>query len=151
MSTTLLYFLTNFYNKLGDGLISREALTNLANFTVGGVTSVTALAGGAQAGSPVLAYANNEITTVVTTNDSVQLPFALQGAHLVVNNNAANTAKIYANAAPNNANGAVLDQIIANATTTKTANATAITLASGYAIIFVCTTTGVWKQVAGAS
>jgi len=151
MATTLLNYLTNFYGKFGDALISREALTNLTNYTVGGLTSVTALAGGAQVGSPVLAYANNEITTVVTTNDSVQLPFALQGARVFVNNNGANTAKIYANSAGNNSNGAVLDQIIANATTTKTANATAITLASGYGLIFICTTTGIWKQLANAS
>jgi hypothetical protein len=151
MAISLMNYLTNFYNKQGDALISREALTNLANFTLGASAPITALAGGAQAASPTLVYGVNEITTVATTNDSVQLPSAIQGAQLVVNNNSANTAKIYANASPNLANASALDQIVANATVTKTANATAITLASGYALIFVCTTSGVWKQTGVAS
>lgn len=151
MAISLMNFLTDFYGKFGDALISRGALTNLANFTCGALNSVTALPGGAQAGSPALAYNVSEITTVATTNDSVQLPFAIPGAQVQVNNAGANTAKIYANAAPNLNNANALDQIVANATVAKTANATAITLASGYTLSFMCTTIGIWKQQAVAS
>jgi len=151
MGISLMNFLTDFYGKFGEALISRRALTNLANFTCGSLNSVTALPGGAQAGSPVLGYNVSEITSVATTNDSVQLPFAIPGARVLVNNAGANTAKIYANAAPNLNNASALDQIVANATVAKTANATAITLASGYTLSFMCTTIGVWKQQEVAS
>ena len=49
MAISLMNFLTDFYGKFGDALISRGALTNLANFTCGTLNSVTALPGGAQA------------------------------------------------------------------------------------------------------
>ena len=155
MAISLFNFLESFYGKYGDALIGRGALTNLANFTCGSLNAITALAGGAQAGSPVLGYNVNEITTVATTNDSVQLPFAIPGGRVLVNNAGANTARIYANVSPNVNNvvagAATLDQIVANATVAKTANATSITLASGYTLEFMCTTIGVWKQQAVAS
>jgi hypothetical protein len=155
MTISVFSFMTNFYGKYGDALIGRDALTNLANFVLGSQNGITALAGGAQAGSPVLAYADNEIDTVVTTNDSVQLPIAIPGAMLSVYNAGANTARIYAGAAPNINNlvagVAQLDQIVANATISKTANAAAITLASGYTLTFNCYTIGLWKQLAVAS
>jgi len=151
MTITLFNYLTDFYGKFGEALVSRGALTNLANFTLGTQNGITALAGGAQAGSPVLAYGTNEITTCVTTNDSTQLPFAIPGARVVVNNNGASTARIYANASPNVNNASALDQIVANATVSKTANVTSITVASGYTLAFVSTTIGIWKQLYAAS
>ena len=146
MAISLFSYLTDFYGKFGEALISRGALTQLANFTVGSRNSIVALPGGAQAGSPVLSIGSNELNTVATTNDSVQLPPAIPGATVVVNNNGASTAKIYANIAPNLNNANALNQIVANATVALTANATAITLASGYTLGFVCTTIGRWKQ-----
>jgi len=151
MAISLFNFMSDFYGKFGEALISRGALTNLANFVCGYQNGITALAGGAQAGSPVLGYNVTEITTVATTNDSVQLPFAIPGAQVQVNNVGANTARIYANQSPNVNNASALDQIVANTTVTKTANATPITLASGYTLSFMCTTIGVWKQQAVAS
>ena len=141
----------SFYGKTGESLQSSGDLTKLANFTLGATNSIVALAGGGQAGSPVLAYAANEIDTVVTTNDSVQLPPAIPGARVLVLNAGANTVRIYAGAAPNVSNGSALDQIVPHATNTANANGTPSTVASGYTLMFACTTPGVWKQLAAAS
>ena len=155
MAISLFNFLS-FFGKTGAQLIDAQDLTNFARYTLGTVNGIVALAGGAQAGSPVLNYNNNELGTVVTTNDSVQLPPAIPGAYVLINNNGANTARIYAGAAPNGANinaagNPVLDQIVANATVSLTANATPVTLASGYTMEFTCTTIGVWKRQSAAS
>lgn len=151
MTASIFSYMTSFYGKFGDALIGRDALTNLANFALGTQNGITALAGGAQAGSPVLAYGDNELDTVVSGNDSVQLPVAIPGAMCIVYNAGAQTAKIYAGTAPNINNASALDQIVANATIAKTANATAITLASGYTLTFYCMTVGLWKQMTAAS
>ena len=151
MTISVFNFMTSFYGKYGDALIGREALTNLANFVLGNTNGITALAGGAQAGSPVLAYGYNEIDTVATTNDSTQLPVAIPGTMVTVYNAGANTARIYAGTAPNINNASALDQIVANATIAKTANGTSITLASGYTLTFNCYTIGIWKQLVAAS
>ena len=150
MAISLFNFL-GFYGKQGPSLIGQEALTLFANYTLGSINGIVALAGGAQAGSPVLAYNNNEVLTVATTNDAVQLPPAIPGAYVLINNNSANTLRVYAGAAPNVNNANALDQMCANATTALTANGTATTLASGYTCEFTCTTIGVWKRQAAAS
>ena len=136
----------SFWQKTGDALIGREALTQLAQFTLGTVNSLTALAGGGQPGATQLAYSVNEVDTVTSNNDSVQLPLAIVGAYCLIVNAGASTLAIYANAATNSNNGAVLDQMIAINTNTKTAAASDITLASGHTSEFVCSTAGLWKQ-----
>ena len=152
MAVSIVSFLS-FFGKSGAQLIDALDLTKFANYTLGTVNGIVALAGGAQAGSPVLSYNNNEVLTVVSANDSVQLPPAIPGGYVLVNNNAAsgNTLRIYAGAAPNGSNASALDQIVANATTALTANATPVTLAAGYTCEFTCTTIGVWKRQAAAS
>jgi hypothetical protein len=150
VAITLTSFLS-FFGKTGAQLIDALDLTKLTNYTLGANISVIALPGGAQAGSPVLAYANNELDTVATTNDSVQLPPAIPGAWVAINNNGASTARIYAGIAPNVANAYVVDQIVANATVALTANGTPLTLASGYTMEFICTTIGIWKRQTAAS
>ena len=141
----------SFFGKSGAQLIDALDLTRLVNLTLGSLNGIVALPGGAQAGSPVLSYNNNELLTVASANDSVQLPPAIPGAYVLINNNGAQTARIYAGIAPNLNNNNALDQIVANATTALTANATPITLASGYTCEFTCTTIGVWKRQAAAS
>ena len=150
MAFSLFNFL-GFYGKTGAQLIDAADLTKLTNYTMGILSGIIALAGGAQAGSPVLAYGNNEIDTVVTANDSVQMPPAIAGAFVTINNNGANTTKVYASPAPNAANASALDQICIHGTTALTANATAITVSSGYYTEFTCYVTGVWKQSAAPS
>lgn len=152
MGVSLSSFL-GFFGKSGAQLIDAADLTRLATYTLGATNLITALAGGAQAGATVLSPNNNEINTVVTGNDSVQLPLAVQGLYVFVFNNAtsANTCRIYANAAPNPNNANALDQIQQHATQALTANATPLTLAAGYVMEFTCTTNGVWKQQYAAS
>jgi hypothetical protein len=146
MSASVFSYFTSFWNKTGDALIGREALTQLAQFTLGTVNSLTALAGGGQPGATQLAYGDNEVDTVVTNNDSVQLPLALPGAVCDIYNASAQTLSIYANQAPNSNNAQVLDQMVATNTLTKTAAASAITLATGHTTSFMCSTAGLWKQ-----
>ena len=145
MAVTLASFLS-FFGRTGAQLIDAQDLTKLANYTIGANTGVTAQAGGAQAGSPVMQYSFNDVTVIASANDSVQLPPALPGAYVVVNAQGANTLRIYAGIAPNVQNGNVVDQIIAHGSTALTANGTAITIASGHTSDFVCTTIGQWKQ-----
>ena len=90
-------------------------------------------------------------TGAVTANDSVQMPPAIAGAFVTINNNGANTTKVYASPAPNAANASALDQICIHGTTALTANAAAVTVSSGYYTEFTCYVTGVWKQSAAPS
>ena len=111
---------------------------------------IVALAGGAlTALTPLLGAGMNEVNTVVTTGDSVVMPPAIQGASVYVN--AQNTAagasmKILAQANPFNNNA--LDQFVAHGAVTFTAGATGLVLLNGHVSLFICTTTGQWKQVA---
>jgi hypothetical protein len=135
-----------WWNKSGPALIGQEALTQLTQFTLGTINSLTALAGGGQPGATQLAYGDNEVDTTASNNDSVQLPLALVGATCNIYNGGASTLAIYANAATNSNNGAVLDQMVAVNTLTKTAAASSITLATAHTTSFICTTAGLWKQ-----
>lgn len=146
MAFSVFNYLTSFYGKSGDALIGREALTNMANWLLGSTNGLVALAGGGQPGATALIPGDNEVDTVATNNDSVQLPLAVPGLTCNINNAGASTLSIYANAAPNTNNASALDQLIAVNTNTKTAAASAITLATGHCTMFLCTTVGVWKQ-----
>jgi len=145
MAVTLFDFLS-FYNKSGAALQDSLDLTKFANYTLGGLTGLTALAGGGQAGATVLAYGWNEVDTVASNNDSVQLPPAIPNSFVFINNNGASTLAIYAGAGGNGANAGVADQMVAKTTTAKTAATSDITIATGHCTLFVCTTIGVYKQ-----
>lgn len=135
-----------FYNRGGgDRLQGDEALTRLANYTIGYQNSLTALAGGGQAGATPLATGFNEVDTVATNNDSVMLPAAIPGSSVDIYNAGANTLAIYANVAQSN--GSSADQMIAKSTNAKTGAAASITIASGHSTVFVCTTLGLFKQL----
>ena len=146
MAVTIFTYFGSFWNKTGDALIAREGLSQLAQFALGTVNSITALAGGGQPGAAALAYGDNEVATVATNNDSVQLPLAIPGASCSIYNAGASTLAVYANAAPNTNNAAVADQMIAANTNTKTAANAAISVSSGHTTSFICTTAGLWKQ-----
>jgi hypothetical protein len=111
---------------------------------------ITALAGGAlTAATPLLSTGMNEVNTVVTTGDSVVMPPAVMGSSVYVN--AQNTAaglsmKILAQANPFNNN--VLDQFVAHGSVALVAGATGLVLLNGHVSLFICTTQGIWKQVA---
>jgi hypothetical protein len=136
-----------WYNKSGPALIPQDGLTTLVNFLFGVTTGLVALAGGGQPGATGLAYGYNEVDTVASNNDSVQLPPALPGTFCTIYAAGVDTLAIYANASPNQNNASVLDQMIAVNTNTKTAAASDITLTAGHTTSFMCTTAGLWKQM----
>jgi voltage-gated potassium channel Kch len=111
--------------------------------------TLTALAGGALVGATLLNTGYNEVDTVVTTGDSLMMPPATLGADVTVNmqNTAAGaSAKIFAQANPFNGN--VLDQFVLHGVVALTPGATGVVLLNGHVSNFICTTLGIWKQVA---
>jgi hypothetical protein len=92
--------------------------------------NITALAGGAQAGSPVMSSMFNRITTVANNGDSVQMPPALNipGGSIAVFNDTAKNVTVY---------GALSTTDTINGT----ANATGITIVPN-SIVFLTTFPG---------
>jgi hypothetical protein len=107
--------------------------------------SVTALAGGGQAGATELSFnrAMSEIQTVVTANDSVALPYSAAGKRIKVYNSSANSANLYAKAGNNPLTGA-LDTI--NGAT----NPTAYAIGAKVAVEFFCPRDGIWAAIKSA-
>jgi hypothetical protein len=94
---------------------------------------LTALAGGAQAGTSLAGYAINRFTTVASSGDSAQLPSAKAGRmRVVINAAAANAMNVFAQA------GEVINAIAANSPFSVAANKTAI---------FFCAVDGTWNSV----
>ncbi len=93
------------------------------------VTSITAKAGGGQATATPLGAETNFVTTVGSVADSVLLPGALLGRHVVVFNAGANSTNIFP------ASGAAIDALGAN---------TAYALAAGASREFWGQTTTLW-------
>jgi hypothetical protein len=60
-----------------------------------GATGITAFAGGGQASATALTAEVSFVTTVATTADSVKLPTAALGKHMVVYNDGANSVNIF--------------------------------------------------------
>lgn len=107
--------------------------------------NIVALAGGAQAGAPILGGNNAQglepalirITTVVTAADSFQLINALSGKTLMIQNPTANAAAIFASPAVNKATG-VVDVI------NGLANGVALSIPAGKIGLFFCAQDGFW-------
>lgn len=106
---------------------------------------VVALAGGAQAGSPILGGPNAQgiepalirITTVVTAADSFQLINAAAGKTLLIHNPTANAVAIFANSVVNKITG-VVDVL------NGLANGTALSIPAGKIGLFFCAADGFW-------
>ncbi len=112
----------------------------IANGLLNYQDAITALAGGAQAGSPLLALGVNKVTVIANANDSVMLPpsgTSLGGAVVVVNNTASTSLQVFANTVSSLASG-VLDTI------NGTAGATGVAVAGAKTAIFWCTAAGAW-------
>jgi hypothetical protein len=113
--------------------------------------SVAAFAGGGQAGGTVIGATNAqgteaelvEIQTVVSANDSCQLPQAIKGKVLKVFNSSANSSNIYASPSVNKATG-VTDTI------NGASNVTAYALAGGVSAEFFCPRDGIWAAIKSA-
>ena len=115
-------------------LVSGQHINYIGGLLTSFVGALTARAGGAQAGSPILDAAFNEITTVTSANDSVQLPIARVGLRVcVTNSGAGNSLQIFANQAGTD-------------TINGTAGATGVALAQNATALFICTKTGVWRR-----
>lgn len=113
--------------------------------------SVTAFAGGGQAGGTVIGVANAqgieaalvEIRTVANANDSVQLPQAVAGKTLLVFNSTVTSGNVYANPNTNKATGAK-DVINAGV------NTDAYAMAGGVSVAFFCPRDGIWAALKSA-
>lgn len=101
-------------------------------FDLSATDGLTALAGGAQAGT-LLGYQTNRFTTVASSADSAQLPAAVPGRWRVVTNAAASNAL-----AVFPATGETINALSANASFSVAANKTAL---------FFCMVAGVWNTI----
>lgn len=94
---------------------------------------LTALAGGAQAGTSLGGFAINRFTTVASAADSAQLPLAKAGrVRVVINAAAANAMAVFPQT------GEAINAIAANSAFSVAANKTAI---------FFCAVDGTWNSV----
>lgn len=100
--------------------------------------SITAHAGGGQAGAVNLTAFINRVTTVATAADSVALPPSQPGMMVTVINDAAlNSMQVFGNYAE----AATIDGVA-----TGTGNA----LAAAHRGVYVCVTAGKWESYGGA-
>ena len=100
--------------------------------------NITALAGGAQAGSTALAACLNRVVTVASANDSVQLPQSASGMQItVINAHATNAVRVY----PINAGADVINAL---------SSSTAFAVAATKTCTFYCATTGQWHTLLSA-
>lgn len=102
-------------------------------------TGITALAGGAQAGSPVLYAKVSQLSTVASANDSVQLPLGKPGMRRLVYNSTANAAQIFTNASE-----------VGTPKINATAGATGVSLAAGKTALFTYFASGQWSMLLSA-
>lgn len=95
------------------------------------VNNIVALAGGGQAGAtPLRDQAMNRVTTVATAADSVMLPKAIKGSHVVVVNAAAANAMAVFPRSGNTINALAADA--------------SLSVAANKVIEFFCFTSGKW-------
>ena len=100
------------------------------------VDALVAFAGGGQANATPLTGLLNRVTTVATIADSLLLPPAVPGLSVTVSNAAANSANIFPNGATDVINALAVQ--------------TAIALAGGKTIEFVCMKAGQWHTLLSA-
>lgn len=115
--------------------VALGAITFVGQEIKSAATSLTALAGGAQAGT-ALTKTFNEFTTVVTAADSAQLPIAVLGKKVIVRNSAAKAMAVFGQT------GDAIDGASANAS---------FTLQPGAEITFEGTSGTTWVTNLGTS
>ena len=116
-------------NKIADALYSDQKKdTNEA---------LTALAGGGQTGAIALNTGFNELTSVASIADSVQLPAAIAGSAVTLINSGGNASTVYGKEGRTD-------------TIDGTAGATGVSQADGANALYVCVTTGAWHKITGA-
>jgi hypothetical protein len=97
--------------------------------------SLTALAGGGQAGATPIATSIARFTTVTTAGDSALLPVSLAGMEVTVVNAGANSMNVFP------ATGEAINALAANA---------AFAVAAGKTASFYCTAAGRWHTILSA-
>src|SRR5216684_4014735 len=88
-------------------------------------SGLTAFAGGGQTGATPLGYGLNQVATVATTADSVQLPACAVGAVVYVTNDGANATTVFGQAGRTD-------------TINGTAGATGVSQANGAHVLYIC-------------
>lgn len=122
----------------GIGLQDPAAINKaLANGLRNYADSLTALAGGGQAGATPLVNGVNHVKTVASANDSLMLPPAVPGSMVFMRNDGADAAQVFANTQSSLPSG-VEDTI------NGTAGATGVSVAAGKTAILMCTVYGAW-------
>lgn len=129
----------NFAVSAGTMTASGDITSSAGNFastvgyyTASAVNALTALAGGAQAGT-ALTRQFNRVTTVASAADSVQLPAATAGKWVVVvNAAAANAMAVFPQT------GEIINALAANAS---------ISVAANKVIVFFCVVAGTWNSL----
>lgn len=129
MSSFFPQFIPGF--RLVDGSDLNQFVTCVGSTKSG----IVAHAGGGRASATALGSAINQISTVATAADSVVLPPALAGNQMLVINNGAAAAQVFANGSD---------------TIDGTAGATGISLAADGKAIFACYANGKWASFLSA-
>ena len=113
------------------GAVTATSVTTTGNNTVSVTNAITALVGGAQAGT-ALPSRINRVTTVASAADSVQLPAAVAGRMVtVINAAAANAMAVFPQT------GEIINALSANSSISVAANKT---------IDFSCAVAGTWNS-----
>lgn len=99
--------------------------------------ALAAHAGGGQSGATQLQYGMNRVSTVGSANDSVALPIAVASAWVLLVNDGANAAKVFAK----NGSSDTIDGITGS---------TGVTITNAKRDLFYCLTAGAWISLLGA-
>lgn len=129
----------------GFRLVDGGELAQLANQVARNRNGIIAHAGGGQANATVLGHGINNVETVASAADSVQLPLAIPGARCVINNATATSMQVFGN--PSNLNnGGVGDTIAVQGSNSQVATGTGVAQATGVVTEYYCIKMGQWKQ-----
>lgn len=116
----------------GTASVNKDSIFQAKFFDLSWTDGLTALAGGAQAGT-ALAYQANRFTTVASGNDSAQLPKAKAGRwRVVANAAAANALAVFPQS------GEAINAIAADS---------AFSVAANKVAIFFCIIDGTWSSL----
>jgi hypothetical protein len=145
MAYSILTLFQSFFRANGPMQPDGLDLQRLLNIVVSSAASVVAHAGGGQASATPLTATYNEVDTVATAADSVQLPPAIPGTVVVAVN--ATTTSMQVFGVPQNVQNANAgDTIAAHNSAAQTATATGVAQAGASVGWYICTTLGQWKQ-----
>lgn len=133
----------------GFALQDGGLLTQLVNDLYAAKSGIVAFAGGGQVNATPLGQTFNEVDTVATAADSVQLPAALVGSTVVVYNATAVALQVFGSSS-NPSNGGVGDTIAPNTATAQAATAVGVSQAAVKVAIYICFQPGQWKQFLSA-